>query len=123
MLHLPNKRLNPHKGSMIFAKFAAFGRSAAGSRRIGHFQPVGPIYAGDGALPVKNGSHAPVRIFPMIPVAGKPGRRQPDQHGTSTRMPKETQGSGEKKRPHEAGVKLLRQVSYRQETYRAVPLL
>jgi hypothetical protein len=28
-----------------------------------------------------------------------------------------------KKRQHEAGVKLLRQVSYRQETYRAVPLL
>jgi hypothetical protein len=27
---------------------------------------------------------------------------------------------GQKKRPHEAGVKLLRQVSYRQETYRAV---
>jgi hypothetical protein len=29
----------------------------------------------------------------------------------------------QKKRPHEAGVKLLRQVSYRQETYRAVTLL
>ena len=29
----------------------------------------------------------------------------------------------QKKRPHEAGVKLLRQVSYRQETYRAVPSL
>ncbi len=29
----------------------------------------------------------------------------------------------EKKRPHKAGVKLLRQVSYRQETYRAVLLL
>ena len=63
MLHLPNKRLNPHKGSMIFAQFAAFGRSAAGSRRIGHFQPVGPIYTGDGALVVKDGSNATERIL------------------------------------------------------------
>tara|TARA_R110002124_G_scaffold202634_3_gene369195 strand:- start:290 stop:511 length:222 start_codon:yes stop_codon:yes gene_type:complete len=29
--------------------------------------------------------------------------------------------AAKKKRQHEAGVKLLRQVSYRQETYRAVP--
>ncbi|MBM1777821.1 hypothetical protein [Sulfitobacter geojensis] len=32
----------------------------------------------------------------------------------------EKRGSAKKKRQHEAGVKLLRQVSYRQETYRAV---
>jgi len=31
-----------------------------------------------------------------------------------------TEGYAKKKRPRKAGVKLLRQVSYRQETYRAV---
>jgi hypothetical protein len=35
----------------------------------------------------------------------------------------EIQKLNEKKRPHKAGAKLLRQVSYRQETYRAVTSL
>jgi hypothetical protein len=34
--------------------------------------------------------------------------------------PREMVATGTKKRPHRAGVQLLRQVSYRQETYRAV---
>ena len=37
--------------------------------------------------------------------------------------PRPRPGTAPKKRPHEAGAKVLRQVSYRQETYRAVPWL
>ena len=109
---------------MIFAQFAAFGRSAAGGRRIGHFQPVGPIYAGDGALPVKNGSNATERI-----IVHDSRRRKTRKTPTRRARDKDADAAGnagirdKKKRPHEAGVKLLRQVSYRQETYRAVPLL
>ena len=40
--------------------------------------------------------------------------------GVAPRGPN-TACSSQKKRPHKAGVKSLRQVSYRQETYRAVP--
>jgi len=47
-----------------------------------------------------------IQIMPDSPVGAAPRARL-------TATP-------QKKRPHEAGVKLLRQVSYRQETYRAV---
>jgi hypothetical protein len=44
--------------------------------------------------------------------------------GTGTKRASVVQaGNCKKKRRHEAGVKLLRQVSYRQETYRAVTSL
>ena len=46
-----------------------------------------------------------------------PASFQHDRSGRQLRQPQE------KRRPHEEGVKSLRQVSYRQETYRAVGLL
>jgi hypothetical protein len=49
-------------------------------------------------------------------IEGKSPQQSPSQSGL-------TQPQRKKKRPREAGVKLLRQVSYRQETYRAVSIL
>ncbi|MCC6006894.1 MAG: hypothetical protein JJU40_04380, partial [Rhodobacteraceae bacterium] len=46
-----------------------------------------------------------------------------DRNPTGNALPGASTAWHKKRRPHKAGVKSLRQVSYRQETYRAVTTL
>jgi hypothetical protein len=66
---------------------------------------------------------SPLRRVPMLHLHYRRQKERGKAKGPEGGKKAKRPGAAKKKRQHEAGVKLLRQVSYRQETYRAVPSL